>query len=210
MSYARAERAGVVAAMRAVGPDAPTLCAGWRTRDLAAHLVVRERRLDAAPGILIAPLAGYTERVQRSVAEREWDTLLDEVADGPPIYSPLKVLDRWANLAEMFIHHEDVLRGALTPDAPVDPRPLPPDLQRALVTPLKGMGAMSLKSVPAAVTLCSAEGKVLLTGGRGPQVRVTGTVGELLLFVTGRKPVEVSFDGDPTDISAVQSAVHGF
>ncbi|MGD0448569.1 MAG: maleylpyruvate isomerase family mycothiol-dependent enzyme [Candidatus Dormibacteria bacterium] len=26
-----------------VGPDAPTLCEGWTTSDLAAHLVLRER-----------------------------------------------------------------------------------------------------------------------------------------------------------------------
>ena len=36
-----------------VGPDAPTLCEGWATRDLAAHLVVRETRPDAAAGILV-------------------------------------------------------------------------------------------------------------------------------------------------------------
>ena len=29
-----------------VGPDAPTLCGDWTTRDLAAHLVMRERRPD--------------------------------------------------------------------------------------------------------------------------------------------------------------------
>lgn len=50
--------------MRAAGPDAPTLCEGWTARDLAAHLVVRERRLDAAPGILVPQLAGYTAKVQ--------------------------------------------------------------------------------------------------------------------------------------------------
>ena len=50
MSIAQRERAGLVEILRAVGPDAPTLCERWTTRDLTAHLVVRERRPDALPG----------------------------------------------------------------------------------------------------------------------------------------------------------------
>ena len=38
MSHARDERSALVASLRDAGPDAPTLCAGWTTRDLAAHL----------------------------------------------------------------------------------------------------------------------------------------------------------------------------
>ncbi|MBM4708683.1 maleylpyruvate isomerase family mycothiol-dependent enzyme, partial [Rhodococcus hoagii] len=72
MPYARDERHALVESMRAVGPDAPTLCGDWTARDLAAHLVLRERRLDAAPGIMVSALEGYTERVQRSIAAREW------------------------------------------------------------------------------------------------------------------------------------------
>lgn len=93
MSVAQRERAALVATMRSVGPDAPTLCDGWTTRDLAAHLVIREYRVDAAPGILIPLLAGHTAKVQDEVARNtEWNALL-------------------ANVAEMFIHHEDVRRA---------------------------------------------------------------------------------------------------
>ena len=99
--------------MRAVGPDAPTLCGDWTTRDLAAHLVLRERRPDAAAGILISKLAGYTARKQKELTERtEWPDLLELVASGPPLYSPLKLLDPLVNTTEMFIHHEDVRRAA--------------------------------------------------------------------------------------------------
>lgn len=51
MTAARRERRALVATFREVGPQAPTLCEGWNTTDLAAHLVVRERRLDATAGI---------------------------------------------------------------------------------------------------------------------------------------------------------------
>lgn len=112
MSVAQRERAALVDTMRGVGPDAPTLCEGWTTRDLAAHLVVREYRPDAAPGILIPFFASHTEKVQNEAAERtDWDELLTKVASGPPLYSPLKLLDPVANVAEMFIHHEDVRRA---------------------------------------------------------------------------------------------------
>ena len=48
MSAVQRERDALVELVRAVGPDAPTLCEGWTTRDLLAHtalpvLVVRQR-----------------------------------------------------------------------------------------------------------------------------------------------------------------------
>lgn len=57
-AFARSERLALCETLRAVGPDAPTLCEGWLTRDLAAHLVLRESRPDAAPGIVVSALAG--------------------------------------------------------------------------------------------------------------------------------------------------------
>ena len=69
-----------------VGPDAPTLCEGWLTADLAAHLVIRERRPDAAPGLVLPALSGYMDRVQRSVRDRySWPELVAKVRSGPPL-----------------------------------------------------------------------------------------------------------------------------
>ena len=56
-SPVRRERYALCDTFEAVGPDAPTLCTPWRTRDLAAHLVIREGRPDAAVGLLVPPLA---------------------------------------------------------------------------------------------------------------------------------------------------------
>ena len=99
--------------MRTVGPDAPTLCGGWTTRDLAAHLVVREGRLDATPGIMIPFLAGYTDKVQRQVAavDRLGRAAGQDRFWSAHCYSPFKILDPVANMGEMFIHHEDVRRA---------------------------------------------------------------------------------------------------
>src|SRR5258708_22606003 len=68
VSYASDERAALCALLKETGPDAPTLCEGWRTNDLAAHLVLRERRPDAAAGLMGGPLAGHTRRVNQTPA----------------------------------------------------------------------------------------------------------------------------------------------
>src|SRR5688572_25102306 len=110
--YALAERLALADLMAEVGPDAPTLCGDWTVRGLLAHLLLRERRLDAAAGILIKRLAGRTERVQREIAAGDFDALLAQLRK-PPWFSPagLAPLDELVNLSEMFVHHEDVRRA---------------------------------------------------------------------------------------------------
>jgi len=89
VTYSREERLALCDLLDATGPDAPTLCEGWLTRDLAAHLVLRERRPDAAAGVLGGPLAGHTERVQRRLAERRtYAQLVRAFRDGPPRERP--------------------------------------------------------------------------------------------------------------------------
>ena len=46
------ERAELCDLFDELGPSAPTLCEGWATEDLAAHLVVRERDPRSMPGII--------------------------------------------------------------------------------------------------------------------------------------------------------------
>lgn len=196
MTVAQQERAALVATFREVPPDAPTLCEGWDARDLAAHLVVRERRLDAAPGILIPAFAGYTERVQGQLAaSTDWDVLVGQVAEGPPLYSPFKLLDPIANVAEMFIHHEDVRRAR--PDW--EPRALDDKTVAALRRPVAMMSRMTLRKAPAKVVLRTPQGETLATAGQGPQLTVTGEPGELLLFAAGRDEARVTVDG-PADL----------
>ncbi|GAA1464282.1 TIGR03085 family metal-binding protein [Williamsia maris] len=202
MTAARAERAALVETLRLSGPDAPTLCEGWVTRDITAHMVIREVRLDAAPGILLPPLAGYTERVQKGYARRDWTGLVDQLASGPPWYSPLRPLDRFVNAAEMFVHHEDVRRAV----AGWTVRPLDPDLTAALRRPLPLIAKKSLGSAPARVELRTPDGSTVTTVGSGPSVTVTGEPGELLLFAFGRDEVACAFTGDDDAIAAVKAS----
>jgi uncharacterized protein (TIGR03085 family) len=198
MTAAQRERHALVETMRAIGPDAPTLCGEWTTRDLAAHLVVRERRLDATPGITIPALAGYTATVQRHVVNStDWDELLNKVASGPPLYSPFKLFDTVANMDEMFIHHEDVRRA----QTGWEPQQLDDSTERALARALPFMARLTLGRAPARVSLRTPAGKTLAVVGRGQELVVTGEVGELTLFVAGRDEAQLTF----SDAQAVQA-----
>jgi uncharacterized protein (TIGR03085 family) len=205
MTAAQRERAALVATMSETGPDAPTLCEGWTTRDLAAHLVVRERRLDAAPGIAIPFLAGYTDKVQRETAESTgWDELVDKISDGPPLLSPFKLLDAVANMDEMFIHHEDVRRA----QSGWEPRTLDHDTLNALRRPLRMMARLTMGNVPARVTLLTGSGEPVAAVGHGPDLTVTGDIGELTLFVAGRDEARLIFS-DAQAAQAVRAARRG-
>jgi uncharacterized protein (TIGR03085 family) len=205
MTPAQRERASLVETVRSIGPDAPTLCEGWTTRDLAAHLVVRERRLDAAPGIMIPFLAGYTDKVQRQVAaSTDWDELLDKIASGPPTLSPFKILDAVANMDEMFIHHEDVRRA----QGDWEPRALDAATVTALRRPLAIMARLTMGKVPARVTLQTPDGRTVAVVGHGEQLTVTGEPGELTLFVAGRDAAQLTFSDDEA-AQAVRAARRG-
>ncbi|OPX08445.1 TIGR03085 family metal-binding protein [Mycobacterium sp. AT1] len=206
MTVAQQERAALVTTMRGVGPEQPTLCGDWTTRDLAAHLVIRERRLDAAPGIMVPKFAGYTERVQNQVAaENDWNVLLDQIASGPPLFSPFKLLDPFVNVAEMFIHHEDVRRAVTG----WEPRELDEATTSSLARQVSLMSRMTMSKTPARVTLKTPDGTTVTTVGKGPAVTVTGEPGELLMFISGRDQAKLTFTGDDAAVSAVRDGDRG-
>ena len=150
-SPARRERSALCDTFETVGPDAPTLCSPWRTRDLAAHLVIREGRPDAALGMLVPPLAERSRRVQDGYAAERWPELVERVRTGPPSWSPtrLEPVDTVVNLAEMFLHHEDVLRAA----PGWEPRLLPDDLEQGLWSVLTRTGRLLFRRSHVGVVL---------------------------------------------------------
>lgn len=202
--FASSERKGLCDTFERVGPDAPTLCSTWLTRDLAAHLVVRERRPDVAAGIWLPALAARTERVQQGYAAWGWPRLVEEVRSGPPAWSPtaLARVDEAMNTVEFFIHHEDVLRGASGWSA----RDLPSDLESALWGIVSKMGRLQFAR--------AAVGVVLVAPNYGRQqvhsltdlgtVVITGAPGELLLYSSGRRGVaQVEVSGTQEALAAI-------
>jgi len=207
--HARRERRELAELMLQVGPSAPTLCEGWTTTDLAAHLVVRESRPDAAVGIAVTPLAGWTDRVQRSVASQPYPELVRKVRTGPPTLSVFSLpgFDGAANLLEYFVHHEDVLRGM----EDWQPRDLPADLSDLLWKRLSSMSRLLFRKVPVGVVLERTDGGGATHPARkGPDaVTLRGTAGELLLRAYGRHAAEVEVIGSPSGIAAFEAATLG-
>ena len=87
MSITANERAEMCDLFQELGPDEPTLCEGWNTRDLLAHLLVRERRPDAAAGIFLPFLRKHAADVSASFAAEPWDKMIEQFRSGPPIWT---------------------------------------------------------------------------------------------------------------------------
>ena len=184
------------------GPDAPTLCEGWRTVDLAAHLVVRERRPDSGPGLVWPPLAGYTDKVRRAVRDRTpWEKLVETVRRGPPLL--LRPFDGPMNTVEFFIHVEDVRRA----QDGWEPRPISAELADALWARV-GPGGMA-KKVPATVVITSP-GRADKERGTGPRLTLAGDPGELIMFGAGRQgAARVEISGDAALAEQLRAASLG-
>jgi uncharacterized protein (TIGR03085 family) len=205
--FARTERTALADLMASVGPDAPTLCEGWTTRDLAAHLVVRASRPDAAAGIFIRPLAAHTKRVQDRVAALAWPELVARVRRRPWW---AVVSEEPINLVEYFVHHEDVRRA----QDGWHPRELPGALHAALWSRLRLQAKLVLRKTPATVTV-TAPGLGSITAGRGAgngdgadEVDLVGPPQELLLFLMGRQSRALVELAGPEAITARMRIAH--
>ncbi|WP_407442684.1 TIGR03085 family metal-binding protein [Rhodococcus sp. (in: high G+C Gram-positive bacteria)] len=206
MSLARTERHALVRTMSEVGPDAPTLCGDWTTRDLAAHLLVRERRVDTMPGIMIPAFADHTEKVRREATDKQWAHLLSEVDSGPPKWSPLFLLDSVANAAEMFVHHEDVRRA----QQGWEPRRLSTEVQDQLWRTGRMFARTSYGGSDVTVVFERPDGERVTVRKRGPRsVVLRGEPSELLLHAFGRDAVHVDKEGEPSAVAEIDGSKRG-
>lgn len=198
MSFSRRQRQQLLTLMRAVGPLAPTACEGWQVQDLAAHLWVREHRLDALPGIGNERFAATTQRVQMdALHSKGFDGLLQDLQRPAGL---MAVVDPLVNGTEYYIHHEDVARanGRAVPLGEGDQRYL---LRIALVLAWKTARTAGVRLV---VTPTGGESRSF--GSGRSVVHVDGAPNELLLHFSGRE-ANVSIIAD--DVDAYKAAVGG-
>ncbi|MEU7335459.1 TIGR03085 family metal-binding protein [Streptomyces sp. NPDC007074] len=204
-THAKRERLLLADLLETAGPDAPTLCEGWNTRDLAAHVVVRERRADAAGGLLIKQLAPRLERVQAEFTEKPYEELIQLIRTGPPRLSPfsLKQIDEASNTVEFYVHTEDVRRAR--PDWV--PRELDPVFQDALWSRLERTARLAGRGAPTGLVLRRPDGQTAVAHKGTPVVTVTGEPSELLMFALGRqKAAAVELDGDKDAIAKLHES----
>jgi uncharacterized protein (TIGR03085 family) len=217
VSYSRDERRALCSLLDKTGPDAPTLCEGWTTGDLAAHLVLRERRLDAAAGVAGGPLAGYTARVQQRLRSRiPFPDLVRMIRSGPPALSVMALpgMDERMNAVEFFVHHEDVRRAA----PGWEPRELGSGESEMLWHRLR-MARFMLRKAPVGVELArddidtgtdtGADGASYRITARNatPAVTVVGSPAELTIWVMGRRTAaRVRMDGTQAAVTKLAEA----
>lgn len=214
MTHARDERTALCDLLTELGPDQPTLCAGWQTVDLAAHLVLREHRPDAGAGVMGGPLAGYTRRAQNRLRARtSFAQLIELIRTGPPRLSLFAVpgMDERANLVEYFVHHEDIRRA----QPGWQPREIRADLADELWRRLR-LARLLLRRAPVGVELVRGDaaadgtGRVRITArAHTPVVTVTGRPAELTLWTMGRTDAaDVQMDGSDADVAALRAWRH--
>jgi uncharacterized protein (TIGR03085 family) len=207
--HGSAERHALADLLMALGPGAPTLCTGWTTAHLAAHLVVREGDLLGAAGIVLGPLAHHTRRAMDDLLRRtDYATLVERVRSGPPRWSParLGVVGREINTTEFFVHHEDVRRAQPT----WQPRQLPDDLEEFLWRRLTRAGRFLFRRAAVGVLIVRPDGTTARVRGGEPTAVLEGKPSELTLYGFGRKAVaDVALRGPSEATEALAHAPFG-
>jgi uncharacterized protein (TIGR03085 family) len=189
-----------------LGPDAPTLCEGWQTLDMAAHLTIREHDPRAGLAILAGDrFAKLETKLMGGAKARGLDALVERLRPGPPLVPwRLPVLRKALNLNEWFVHHEDVRRPNGRP-----PRTERTDLDAELWGLLRPMSRLMLGRVKGAAVGLTAPGHGEVAARRKdrPRATVTGSPQELVLYVYGRRDAaRVEITGDPEAITALETA----
>jgi uncharacterized protein (TIGR03085 family) len=204
-THAQRERLLLADLLESAGPDAPTLCEGWTARDLAAHVVVRERRGDAAAGLIVPQLADRLERVRREYARRPYEELIRLIRTGPPRLSPfaLKQFDEASNTVEFYVHTEDVRRA----QPEWTPREIDPVFADALWARLERAARLLGRRSPVGLVLRRPDGQTVVAHRGSPVVTVTGEPAELAVYVFGRQSAaDVVAEGDKAAVASAQAA----
>ncbi|WP_354383955.1 TIGR03085 family metal-binding protein [Streptomyces sp. PvR034] len=207
-THAKRERLLLADLLESAGPEAPTLCEGWRTRELAAHVVVRERRPDAAGGILLNVLKARLDKAMAEYTAKPYEELIQLIRTGPPkmsVYS-LKQIDEAANAVEFYVHAEDVRRAQ--PDW--SPRELDPVFSDSLWSRLEKLARLTGRRSPVGLVLRRPNGQTAVAHKGTPVVTVTGDPGELTLFCFGRQDASrIELDGEKDAVAKLTTAKLG-
>jgi uncharacterized protein (TIGR03085 family) len=213
VTFAKSERAELCDLFDRVGPEAPTLCHGWATHDLAAHLWIRETDPVGVSGLVAKPLSGLYERRVAEVKQRwPFGDLVERVRNGPARFSVFAIpgVDEGANTTEFFIHHEDVRRAG---DSPQTARDLGPEVEEWMWRRLKLLARAWFRRVQVGVVLerlgSAGDGGAPETIRAVPGSTIVTLVGqpsELMLFAHGRSGAEVKLVGEPDAIDILNAA----
>jgi uncharacterized protein (TIGR03085 family) len=203
----RVERAALCDLFEEVGPAAPTLCDGWDTHHLVAHLRGRESRNPLRSLVAAVPKLG-DRSVDDIVARHTYAELVDEVRSGPPsptLYSVAR-LEPLLNGLEYFIHHEDVRRAS----AGWEPRALPSWAEDQIWARTIGIAKLTSRRSPTGVILERSDTGASARVSKGVAVTIRGLPSELALYLSGRRASSrAEVLGSAADVAAYTAHVAG-
>ena len=189
---AREERADLAAFLATLPPQrwqAPTLCAGWRVRDVVAHVISYDElgaRELAATAIRCRFRPGLVNAVTLARYDRCGPEQLLELLAGHLQPRGLHAaLGGRVGLTEGLIHHQDIRRSLGLPRR-VPPERLLPALRCALIAPDIG-GLWRIRGVRLVAT------DLRFAAGAGAEVR--GPAEALLMAIAGRRGVAGELSG---------------
>ncbi|MCP3425750.1 maleylpyruvate isomerase family mycothiol-dependent enzyme [Rothia sp. AR01] len=205
--------------LEAVGPGSPTLCEGWDSQHLLAHLLLRETRPDAAAGIFLPPLKDRTERLLQERAEAMADPEgyargVAEFREASPLSRRSARVDAAMNFVEYVIHREDARRGsAEATRRAAGVGPFAPDERQRVWDQLRPPLAMFAKDYPDGLELVGtdSEGRPALGSRTIRRPAAQSRVGGLVQRVV-RAPSEGTFtvlEGEPVDLLLYLSGRQG-
>ena len=170
--------------------EAPSLCAGWRVRDVVAHAISyddltwpdvlkRAARAGFAPNTIND--LGVAETRARSTGE-----LLDRLRAHLRPTGPITALGGMIPLVDALIHHQDIRRPL------GHPREIPPQRLRAVLDLAFKAPPVGVKKRAAGLRLVAAD--LDWTRGEGPEVGGPGEA--LLMTLAGRSAAFTELTGE--------------
>lgn len=203
-TFAKQERNAICQTLRQLGPDQPTLCQGWSTRDLLVHLIVRENRPDAAIGLFVPFLSSYTESISNKYKEKSFEELISIFENGPKSPSPFSLpkVDELANTFEFLVHHEDILRA----QNDYQPRKFSDDVEKFIWSRFTKSAVFFMRKVTVGVVAKTDQGTYTLKRGNDV-VTMSGNVIDLVMFAFGRSnKTDIKFEGEPSAVDKLKNS----
>jgi len=208
------ERADIHDFLASLGPgqwNAPSLCEGWRVRDVAVHLLVDEPVEQLGlPRALVkaASLRFSVHRINDWWVERNRDRPTDSIAaafagawrPGPVSRLLARLGGPAAGMRAVIIHHQDMRRPLGMPRVIPEER-----LRAALDVILTPKGSINLGSFERGEGIRLRATDLDWSWGQGPEV--SGPAESILMAVAGRSVAlaELSGEGIPTLAARVQT-----
>jgi len=189
------ERDSIVQTLRSLTPeqwDAPSLCDGWRVRDVAGHMVTGFEM--SLPKVLTkTALAGFnvskaSAKAGVETGSRPTEQLIRALESPTELCGFAKVIGYTKLIPDVTIHHEDIRRAV-----GLAPHEVPAERMKfALGTLRKDTGPLKAKKRSQGLRLVATD--IDWAEGEGPEVR--GPALSLLLAMGGRAAGLDECEGD--------------